>query len=192
MTNKTRRLITTVLLVFLLAVSSAEGARIEGVLFDDTVQIDQTRFYLQGTALLRYMVVLKGYVGAFYLPENIDPRRALEDVPRHLVLEYFHAISAVQFAKATRVTIAENLTAEERRRLAPAIDRLADAYRDVSPKDRYALTYFPGQGTRLSLNDKTLTVIPGADFSRAVFSIWIGPHPIDRSFRDRVLGIDGR
>ena len=192
MTNKSRRRITTVLLVFSLAVLPADGAQIEGVLFDDTVQIDQTRFYLQGTALLRYLVVFKGYVGAFYLPENIDPRRALADVPRHLVLEYFHAIKASQFAKATRLTIAENLTAEERKRLAPAIDRLAGAYRDVTPQDRYALTYFPGQGTRLTLNDKTLMVIPGADFSRAVFSIWIGPHPIDTAFRDRVLGIDGR
>ncbi len=190
MTNRIIRRCILVPLMIMFAVMPVAGAEIEGVVFDDVVQIDQTRFDLQGTALLRYMVVFKGYVGAFYLPENMGYRQALQDVPRHLVLEYFHAIKAGQFAKATRVTIAENLTAEELKRLEPSIEKLADAYRDVSPGDRYALTYFPGQGTRLALNDKILTVIPGAAFSRAVFSIWIGSRPIDKTFRDQVLGIN--
>lgn len=190
MTNSILRCYILVPLMIIFAVLPLVGAEIEGVVFDDVVQVDQVRFNLQGTALLRYMIVLKGYVGAFYLPENLNHKQALEDVPRHLVLEYFHAISAEQFAKATRVTIAENLSDQELKRLEPDIDRLARAYRDVSPGDRYALTYFPGQGTRLSLNGKTLTVIPGAAFSRAVFSIWIGPDPIDEKFRDRILGKD--
>ncbi len=186
------RYLILALLLFPAVARPVGGAVIHGVDFADRITIDQTRFVLQGTALLRYLVFLKGYVGAFYLAENVDTGEALSDVPRHLVLEYFHTIRADQFAEATRVTIARNLTADQRRQLEPAIDQLARAYRDVSPGDRYALTYFPGQGTRLTLNGDTLAVIPGVVFSRAVFSIWIGLHPIDESFRDHVLGIHSR
>ena len=54
------------------------------------------------------------------------------------------------------------------------IDNLAALYRDVKPGDRYALTYIPDEGTTLSLNGETLGSIPGDDFARAVFAIWLG------------------
>lgn len=45
--------------------------------------------------------------------------------------------------------------------------------------DRYSLTYMPGVGTELALNDNPLGVIDGADFAAAYFRIWLGDHPID-------------
>jgi hypothetical protein len=61
--------------------------------------------------------------------------------------------------------------------------------RNVLPGDRYALTYVPGEGTRLSRNGEVLGSIPGDDFARAVFSIRLGVNPIDKAFRDRLLGV---
>ncbi|MEE4252865.1 MAG: chalcone isomerase family protein, partial [Desulfuromusa sp.] len=29
--------------------------------------------------------------------------------------------------------------------------------------------------------------VPGADFAVAYFGIWLGPQPIDKKFRDRLL-----
>jgi hypothetical protein len=50
------------------------------------------------------------------------------------------------------------------------------------------LTYIPGKGTTLSYNTIPLGTIEGIEFSKALFSIWIGENPIDEGFRDRLLG----
>jgi hypothetical protein len=184
---------TLLALAFVIALfgsTAVHPAVIKGVRFDDTILAQQTRLFLKGTALSRYLVVLKGYAGAFYLPEGVESRQALEDVPKHLVLEYFHAIKAKGFSNATKRMIEKNVTPVDLKRLSPKIDQLVEAYRDVEPGDRYALTYVPGYGTRLSLNGESLVVIAGEDFAKAVFSIWIGSSPIDERFRSGVLGID--
>jgi hypothetical protein len=48
--------------------------------------------------------------------------------------------------------------------------------------------YLPGEGTMLSLNGERLGSIPGDDVVRAAFSIWLGANPIDKNFRDLLLG----
>ena len=62
-------------------------------------------------------------------------------------------------------------------------------YEDVEPGDRYSLTYIPGRGTELALNDEPKGVIEGADFASAVYAIWLGQNPISQSFRQQLLGL---
>lgn len=59
----------------------------------------------------------------------------------------------------------------------------------VSFPDRYSLTYEVGRGTELALNGTPKGVIGGADFAAAMFSIWIGPHPLNESLRSALLGV---
>ena len=73
-------------------------------------------------------------------------------------------------------------------RLRERLDALHALYRDVEEGDRYRLTYVPGVGTTLALNGQPLGTIPGADFARDYFGIWLGPEPINESFRDQILG----
>jgi len=162
--------------------------RVDGTAFSNTVTINQTRLHLQGAALLRYLYFIEAYTGALYLPETADGSRALDDIPRHLVLEYRVAISAGDFAEATEKKIKDSVSDAVFQDLMPKIEALNRLYKDVVPKDRYALTYIPGTGTILTLNGTPLGTIEGAAFSRAVFSIWIGDNPIDKGFRDKLLG----
>jgi hypothetical protein len=173
---------------FLTGPVHAAVTMVEGTAFSDTVTVNQTRLELQGAALLRYMYFIEAYTGALYLPGTADGSRALEDLPKHLVLEYRVAISAEDFAKATEKKIRESVSDAEFQRLLPKITALNRLYRDVVPKDRYALTYMPGSGTLLTYNTTPLGTIEGPEFARAVFSIWIGANPIDKGFRDKLLG----
>jgi hypothetical protein len=69
------------------------------------------------------------------------------------------------------------------------IDYHNSLYEDVQPGDRYSLTYIPGKGTELALNGEPKGTIEGADFAAAVFSIWLGPEPINESFKRHILGL---
>ena len=69
------------------------------------------------------------------------------------------------------------------------IDYHNSLYEDVQPGDRYSLTYIPGRGTELALNGEPKGIIEGAEFAQAVFSIWLGPKPIDNTFKKQILGL---
>jgi hypothetical protein len=159
-----------------------------GTFFDKKIVVSNFELKLKGTALLRYLVFMEAYAGAFYLPGDIRSEQALEDIPRHLVLDYRAGIPANKFAEATTLRIKESVSKEVYNRLAPKVDQLNRLYRDVDSGDRYALTYIPGKGTTLSYNTIPLGTIEGIEFSKALFSIWIGENPIDEGFRDRLLG----
>lgn len=184
-------LMSIFLAVIVLIGSSRAGAgiaEVDGTRFNHTLETHQLRLHLKGTALLRYMVFIKAYTGALYLPEDADGSEALEDIPKHLVLEYRVEISAEDFAAATSKKMSDAVNPDDFERLRPEMEALNRLYQDVIPGDRYALTYVPGIGTQLLLNGRPLGTIPGAEFARALFSVWLGDNPIDTAFRDRLLG----
>ncbi len=186
-----QRCIATWMGVWLLAaplIAASAAVQVDNVRFTRTVDVSDQQLHLQGAGVLRVMLFIKAYAGALYLPATVAAEQALDPVAKRLELEYYHSITGEDFDKATRVKIADNVSAAEFEKLAARIERLGAMYRDVQPGDRYALTYVPGEGTQLALNEEVIGSIPGDDFARAVFSIWLGVNPIDESFRDRLLG----
>ena len=183
-------LITTLILILTASAAPVGAAAvIEGIAFQETYRAGATELQLKGTGLLRYMIFIKAYVGAFYMLPGETPQNALGATPRRLELEYFHAIAAADFAEATTQKINDNVSPESMALLEGRLETFNAMYRDVRPGDRYALTYLPGRGTELSLNGQSLGRIPGDDFATAVFAIWLGQSPIDKTFRDHLLGL---
>ena len=180
---------------FLLAAALIEPAaarELESVRFPERYQSGDAAMRLTCVALLRYKILFKGYVAALYLGDGVEPADVLGDVPKRLELSYFWSISGSQFGKAGDEILAQNVDVEALARLRPRLDRLNALYQDVKPGDRYSLTYVPGVGTELALNDRPLGVIDGADFGSAYFRIWLGDHPVDPRLRDQLLGCPER
>jgi hypothetical protein len=168
--------------------AAPEPATVEGVTFSREVRAGDSTLMLRGYGLLRYMVFIKAYVAAFYLPERIRSENALGDVPKHLEIEYFHDITAQDFAKATTSSISRNLSLTTFQRLKPKIDEFNALYRDVKAGDRYALTYVPGKGTTLLWNGQPLGTVADEDFAAGLFGIWIGSNPLDNDLKRLLLG----
>ncbi len=167
----------------------ALSAQIDGVTFPDEYRAGDGRLAIRGYAILNYMLVIRAYAGALYLAPAVPRSHALSDTPRILELHYFHAISAEEFRTSTTEMIRRNTTPETFNGIRREIDAMNALYRNVSPGDRYRAEYIPGKGTTLYLKGKALGTVSGEVFSKAFFSIWIGSNPIDRSFRDRLLGM---
>jgi hypothetical protein len=174
-------------LAILLAAASAGAATIEGVEFGERVTAGDRVLALQSLGLLRYRVFFKGYVAALYLEPGVPPPLALEAVPKRLELEYFWPIAGEKFGPAAESVLERNLDEQSLERLRPQIEALHEQYQDVKPGDRYALTYLPGEGTELAKNGLRLALVPGEEFARAYFSIWLGESPLDRELRDQLL-----
>jgi hypothetical protein len=171
----------------LLSVPIARAAELEGVRFDDAVSANGVDFKLHSVGLLRYMIVIKAYVAALYLGPGCSAQNVLADAPKRLEITYFYNIGRDDFISATRASIAQNVTDAELASLSTGIEAFVDLYRDVSPGDRYALTYIPGVGTELALNGTALGVVEGAELGAAIFSIWFGEAEIDARLKRSLL-----
>jgi hypothetical protein len=165
-----------------------DAAEIEGVVFRDNLTVADKTLNLRGAGLLRYWG-FKAYVGTFYLEKGLSIEEALSDSAKRIEIEYLRPVSGKDFGPATDEGISRNVDAKTFKRLRPQIDYHNSLYENVQPGDRYSLTYIPGRGTELALNDKPKGIIKGADFAAAVFSIWLGPKPINKSFKKQILGI---
>ena len=112
----------------------------------------------------------------------------LSDTAKRIELEYFRSIKGKDFGPATNKSIAKNVDSKTFDRLRPQIEFHNSLYQDVQPGDRYSLTYVPGRGTELALNGEPKGIIEGAEFAAAVFSIWLGPKPMNEKFKKQLLG----
>ena len=181
--------ITLIALAGLILASGINAAQTDGTYFEKTLNVNDTRLELTGTGLLRYWG-FKAYVGAFYLEEGSSVDNFMSDTAKRIELEYLRSIKGKDFGPATDKMIAKNVDAETLKRLRPQIDYHNSLYEDVKPGDRYSLTYIPDRGTELALNGQPKGLIEGADFAAAVFSIWLGPRPINKSFKKQILGVN--
>src|SRR5262249_9079736 len=153
------------ILIAALALVPAAGAKpagtveLEGVRFADRREVDGRVLEVNCLALLRYKRIFRAYVAALYLGEGVAPAQLFGDVPKRLELNYFWDIKGGDFGKAGDEVLARNVDAETLTRLRPRLQRLNALYEDVKPDDRYSLTYLPGVGTELALNDVRKGVI---------------------------------
>jgi hypothetical protein len=168
---------------------NVNGAAIEGIHFENSYETEGIHLKIQGTGLLRYLGIIKAYVGALYLEEDSSIEDVLSDKPKRLEVEYFHNIKGEDFGITTNKMIAKNTNEQTFQRIKPQIDYHNSLYEDVVPGDRYSLTYIPGRGTELALNGKTKGIIKGADFASALFSMWLGKFPMNKPFKKQLLGL---
>jgi hypothetical protein len=168
------------LLILLPAVAHA-------VEFADEVSEADTRMVKVGEGTFKW-TFFRIYDGALYIDARQPDADPLSDVARRLVLEYNRSFTAEQFRKSGNEILERNSDPETLRNLRDRLETLNAAYQPVEKGDRYALTYVPGTGTSLRLNGERLVTVPGADFARAYFAIWLGEDPAKQSFRDDLLG----
>lgn len=58
----------------------------------------------------------------------------------------------------------------------------------IKVNDEYDIVYIPGEGTVVSKNGVKKVAIPGHDFKKIVFSLWLGPKPADEDLKKSLLG----
>ncbi len=156
------------------------------VCFEPTLKVSGTALPIKGVGSLKYLM-LELYTAALYAPpEATTIDMVLGNVPKSLVLHYHRMIKKEWMIKASRDRISKNpdnnpAALEERLR------QLDNAYQKVEKGDRYELSYEPGVGTSLILNGKLQATIPGEDFQRAFFGIWLSRLPINKKLRDKLI-----
>jgi len=168
-----------------LEANAQDRVRVKDAQFATTLT-EPPGYRLVGAGLFTYMI-WDAYAGAYYQANGYPRPAPQSSVPRKLVLHYFHAIDAADFADVTEDTLRDQVGARDFPTIAAALRTFNASYRDVAPGDRYSLTW-DGQQLTLTLNDEVLYRAPEAALASAMFGIWLGDEPLSREFRDNLLG----
>ena len=170
------------------AVRPQIGACMKDICAEPVKTIAGQQVSLTGLQLFTYWG-FELYTAALYLPQAA-PRSiegALSDVPKSLLLIYRRKIRSDQIIKAGGHNLVKN-PSNDMPALQERLDQLNAAYQTVQKGDRYELLYEPGRGTTLLFNDKPLVTLPGVDFQKAYFGIWLSDYPLNAKLRDGLLG----
>lgn len=149
---------------------------------DSLTQMGEYRFV--------YRMFFKLYDVALFSDSSadIDADSLLDGSNRvYLEFDYLRKIDKSTILKSSKSIIPKNMSDAEFASINDRVRMINEAYRTVGKGDRSALSFIPGQGTTLWINEEAVLTVPGEDFARLYFRIWLGPAPISEKMRDALL-----
>ncbi len=129
------------------------------------------------------------YVAGLYV-EHVSSNPATlinSDETKVLVLRFVRDVDRGDIVDAWNTGFKNNSTVPIAQ-LRPAIDRLNSWMAGFKDGDQLAFTYIPGQGVAVDINGKRKGVINDVNFTRSLFSIWLGPKPPNKGLKRGLLG----
>jgi hypothetical protein len=73
--------------------------------------------------------------------------------------------------------------------IAEEIEQLISTFNsDVTDSDFFEFIYIPDAGTNVLKNSTYIDTIPGFEFKKAFFGIWLSKNPIQKNLKKAILG----
>ncbi len=182
-------------LTLLLVTSTADARRIRGYRFNDEFVVNkETTLFLNGVGFLRkyYMDI---YANTLYLLKPSKDWQAIieSDEPMAMRLHIlYNWIPLDELREGLRDGFRYS-TGRDPEKLKP-IEERAEKFlswfdRPTRKYDTATFLYIPGEGVHVSLNNTYKGVIPGLDFKKALFGIWLCAKPANRPLKAGLLGL---
>jgi hypothetical protein len=175
-------------LALLLAAPHSRAATLAGVTLPDRIQVAREPLILNGAGVLTATIFgIKVYLAGLYLDaRSSDATRIVQSPKRkRLVLYFFRDASRGQIIKAWRGGMRRNVV--DMRPLEDRMNQLAAVTPDLKRGDVLVFDFANG-AVDVSLARRGHKIIPGADFSRALLAVWLGPRPPDKDLKAALLG----
>jgi Chalcone isomerase-like len=175
-------------LVLPLAAAIALAGEVAGVKMADTVTVEGKTLKLNGIGL-RKKVVFKVYVAGLYLESpSKDPAAVLSsDQIKSMRLSILRSLKGSQITEAIVEGFEKNSKAQMGA-LKARLDKFNAMFPDVTEGDQIEMTYVPGKGTVVTAKGTEKGAIEGKDFADALFSVWLGPNPVQEDLKKALLG----
>jgi hypothetical protein len=181
--------LTGLFLTLLLATAGADGqeATCRDISFPRHLQVNGSDLTLNGLGVRKATFLkINVYVAAYYvgLPGH-DPQALIAaDGPQQLTLQFVRNVGVDDLRKA----FSEGFERVHAAGLEERVARLNGWMTDMKTGQRLTFVRLPHSGVQITVNGAQKGVIEGADFSRALMSIWLGPTPPNPELKAGLLG----
>ncbi len=158
----------------------AAAGELAGVTLPDQISVEGKTLLLNGMGL-REATWLKVdvYVAGLYLEEkSSDPDAIIaSERSKRIVMRFVRDVGRKDLVKAWDESFEEN-AGQGFAALKERVGTLDSWMPDVIHKgEAITFTYLPERGVSVDVRDRSMGDLPGADFARALFRIWLGPKP---------------
>jgi hypothetical protein len=169
------------------AAAAAQETTCRDVSFPRHLQVNGSDLTLNGLGVRKATFLkVNVYVAAYYvgLPGH-DPQPLIEaDGPQQLTLQFVRNVGVDDLRKA----FVEGFERVPASGLEERVARLNGWMTDMKTGHRLTFVRLPHSGVQVTVNGVQKGVIEGADFSRALISIWLGPTPPNPELKAGLLG----
>jgi hypothetical protein len=199
-----RKMMIIVMALFLTS-TSVWAFEVGGVTFSDTKKIVDTDLVLNGAGI-RKKFAMKVYGVGLYLKAKSTDAKAILDADEVMGLEmrWRWAVPPQKIDEVFYESFAEASGTPKASSYGPQTDfgplskKIVTFMnyinqRETTKEDAWIFNYIPGKGTEVYVHDGTknelMGVIPGFEFKKTLFTIWLGEDPaVGNSLKDALLG----
>jgi len=164
------------------------AGEVAGVKMPDSVTVDGKTLKLNGMGLRKKMM-FKVYVAGLYVETPTKDAAALISASeiKSMRLRILRNLKGAQVSESISDGFERN-SKDQMPKLKARLDKFAAMIPDVSEGDEIALTWLPDKGTSVAVRGTDRGVIEGRDFADALFSVWLGPNPVQEDLKKALLG----
>lgn len=184
-------LLTVLLSLQFSTVSAQTQIDVNGVTVPRKIEFQGKPLQLNGAGG-RSKMWLEVYVQALYLSQLTQDPQFIIDSDTEMAVRIEITSSMVSSSKLTKAmnTGFEKSAGANLEQLRPRIEQLKSYLSDaITEKDVFVLAYNPlDQNVYVSKNEILKGKIPGFDFKKALFGIWLSDKPVDETLKKHLLG----
>jgi len=184
-------LLTVLLSLQCMTVSAQTHIEVNGVTVPRKIDFQGKSLQLNGAGG-RSKMWLEVYVQALYLSQLTQDPQFIIDSDTEMAVRIEITSSMVSSNKLTKAmnTGFEKSAGDNLEKLRPRIEQLKNYLSDaITEKDVFVLAYNPlDQNVYVSKNEVLKGKIPGFDFKKALFGIWLSDKPVDETLKKHLLG----
>ena len=164
------------------------GGELAGITLPDEISSNNQVLSLNGMGLREFLLV-DIYVAGLYLPfKSSDPTKIINaDVPKRIEAHFIlPKVPKDRMIKSLMQNLNNNKEVSEN--IQEEIQMCMKFLQDFQKGDVMIFDYLPNKGTSIIINGALKGTIPGFDFGKAVFTIYVGPKPASAQLKKGLLG----
>ncbi|MBN2282254.1 MAG: chalcone isomerase family protein [Deltaproteobacteria bacterium] len=186
-----KKVCVVVCLALCLIASPAVAADIAGIVMPETLTAGNAPLLLNGAGV-RTKFFMDLYVGGLFLQEKSSDAEVIINADEPMAIR-LHIISSMitseRMEEATREGF-ENATDGNTAPIQTEIENFISVFKEkINVNDVYDLVYAPGSGVEAYKNETLIATIPGLEFKKALFGIWLCDKPAQKSLKKEMLGM---
>ena len=183
-----KKAILMILIMTFIFTSVLWGLKIGGKILPDKMNAGENELTFNGAGL-RKKVVIKVYACALYLMEKESDAKTIIEADEPIAVKMHFIYKAVDPAKLIEAWNT-GFGKSDISNLQEAINTFNSYFTENAKKDDvYDIIYVPEVGTSVYMNNQLKGTIPGLEFKKAVFSIWLGEQTELPKLKKAMLGM---
>ena len=181
------KILSLVLILFNAGSLTAIHAAVEP---PESMEYQDTKLTLNGHGS-RVKMFMKVYENSLYLLSSSSNAEEIinKDETMAIRIDVTSSLVTVDAMKNALIEGLEKSTGNNTVPLMKEIDQLTSTFNsDVSTGDLYEFIFLPDTGTNVLKNSVYIDTIPGIEFKKAFFGIWLSDTPIQKNLKKAMLG----